>query len=105
MGDGGLLPSYYVKLTREQKILFCLCLFRWVFQDSLSHPFIFALSECLQLIGYLYAFNPYPERALEAQKRLKFFMGVIETITPPGFTNTIGITPFTSSRTSSTAVR
>lgn len=83
-----ILPSYYVKLTCEQKILFCLCLFRWVFQDSLKHPFIFALSECLQLIGYLYAFNRYPERALEAQKRLKFFMGVIETITPPGFTNT-----------------
>ena len=83
-----ILPSYYVKLTCEQKILFCLCLFRWVFQDSLSHPFIFALSECLQLIGYLYAFNRYPERALEAQKRLKFFMGVTETITPPGFTNT-----------------
>lgn len=83
-----ILPSHYARLTCEQKILFCLCLFRWVFQDSLSHPFIFALSECLQLIGYLYAFNRYPERALEAQKRLKFFMGVIETITPPGFTNT-----------------
>ena len=40
------------------------------------------------MIGYLYAFNRYAERALEAQKRLKFFMGVIETITPPGFTNT-----------------
>ena len=83
-----ILPSYYVKLTCEQKIFFCLYLFRWVFQDSLSHPFIFALSECLQLIGHLYAFNRYPERALEAQKRLKLFMGVIETITPPGFTNT-----------------
>ena len=70
-----ILPSCYVKLTCEQKILFCLCLFRWVFQDSLKHPFIFALSECLQLIGYLYAFNRYPERALEAQKRLKFFTG------------------------------
>ena len=41
-----ILPSYYVKLTCEQKILFCLYLFRWVFQDSLSHPFILALSVC-----------------------------------------------------------
>ena len=83
-----ILPSHYARLTCEQKILFCLCLFRWVFQDSLGHPYIFALAECLQLIGYLYAFNRYPKKALAAQQRLKFFMGVIETITPPGFTNT-----------------
>ena len=83
-----ILPSHYARLTCEQKILFCLCLFRWVFQDSLGHPYVFALATCLQLIGYLYAFNRYPKKALLAQKRLVFFMGMIETITPPGFTNT-----------------
>lgn len=82
-----LIPSEFKLLTCERKAIFSLCLFTWIFQDSLGHPYIFALSQILHLIGYQYNWNRDFREAMVTQKKLDFFMGMVESITPPGFCN------------------
>ena len=80
-----LIPARFQKLTCDQKMIFCFCLFDWIFQDSLKHPFILAVKEIFDLIGYLYNWNRYLQLAVDAQGNLDFFLGMVESIAPPGF--------------------
>lgn len=83
-----LLPRVFKSLTCERKCVFALCLFDWVFQDSLQHPYIFALKNALDLIGSQYNLSKDLEESSRIQAILDFFLSMIESCTPPGFGNT-----------------
>lgn len=82
-----LIPAKFKKLTCEQKCVFALGFFDYIFQDSLAHPYVFALKQCLDLMGCQYNWSRDFAVAVRLQAKLNFFLGVIEVITPPGFSN------------------
>ena len=82
-----LIPSFYAALRNDECIKFALCYFTYVFQDSMDNPFVFSLKCVLDCIGYLYNCNRNLNEAAGVQNTLNFFVGLMQSLAPPHFTN------------------
>lgn len=73
------------KVRNHDDILFLLCYFGWVFQDSMDNPFIFASKQVFDCLGYLYNHVNDYQSAKSVQVILDFFLEFMRSVMPPTF--------------------
>ena len=73
------------KTRSHDDILFLLCYFGWVFQDSMDNPFIFASKQVFDCLGYLYNHVNDYQSAKSVQMILDFFLEFMRSVMPPSF--------------------
>ena len=73
------------KTRNHDDIVFLLCYFGWVFQDSMHIPFIFASKQVFDCLGYLYNHVNEYQKAKSVQIILDFFLEFMRSVMPPTF--------------------
>lgn len=79
--------SFFKAARNYDDILFVLCYFDYVFQDSMMIPFIFCAKQCFDCMSYLYSCVNDLEEAAKVQAVLDIFLDLMQGITYPQFTN------------------
>ena len=87
MDENIILPPFYATLRNDYCIKFSLCYFTYVFLDSMDQPFVFCMKVALDCIGYLYNCSRDLDKAAEVQSILNFFVGLMQSMAPPHFSN------------------
>ena len=80
-----ITPRGFKKTRNHDDILFLLCYFDYVFQDSMRVPFVFAAKQVIDCLGYLYNNVNDLNRAANVQTILDFFSDFLLAIMPPSF--------------------
>ena len=80
-----ITPRGFKKTRNHDDILFLLCYFDYVFQDSMRVPFVFAAKQVIDCLGYLYNNVNDLNRAASVQTILDFFSDFLLAIMPPSF--------------------
>lgn len=75
----------FKKTRNHDDILFLLCYFDYVFQDSMRVPFVFAAKQVIDCLGYLYNSVDDLDKAANVQTILDFFVEFLVAIMPPSF--------------------
>lgn len=79
--------SFFKAARNYDDILFVLCLFDYVFQDSMMIPFVYCVKQCFDCMSYLYSCVNDLEEASRVQSILDIFLDLLQGITYPQFTN------------------
>lgn len=78
-----VVPNILETEKCERTIVFYLCLFNYMYQDSMDNPVVNLLSRIINIIGDLYCINCDYNRAAYLQALLSSYLGQLETIVPP----------------------
>ena len=78
-----ITPNGFKKTRNHDDILFLLCYFDYVFQDSMRVPFVFAAKQVIDCLGYLYNNVNDLDQAASVQTILDFFSDFLLAIVPP----------------------
>lgn len=78
-----ITPNGFKKTRNHDDILFLLCYFDYVFQDSMRVPFVFAAKQVIDCLGYLYNNVNDLDQAANVQTILDFFADFLLAIVPP----------------------
>lgn len=79
--------SFFKTARNYDDIMFVLCFFDYVFQDSMMIPFVYCVKQCFDCMSYLYSCVNDLEEAGRVQSVLDIFLDLLQGITYPQFTN------------------
>lgn len=71
----------FTRMRNHDDIVMVFSFFDYIFQDSMSVPFIYASKQCFDCISYLYTCTNDLNEAAEVQSILDFFLDFLQTIT------------------------
>lgn len=77
----------FARMRNHDDIVLVFSFFDYIFQDSMSIPFIYASKQCFDCISYLYTCTNDLNEAAEVQSILDFFLDFLQTITYITFGN------------------
>lgn len=77
----------FAKMRNHDDIVMVFSFFDYIFQDSMSVPFIYASKQCFDCLSFLYTCTNNLNEAAEVQSILDFFLDFLHTITYITFGN------------------